>query len=86
MDASDIDIENIDIPGVNVDIQEPQVIEVIDLVIPPTDPDPIEPATVHQAYAAVEPMPTIHQVGPEIRKSSRVRTHTENYILSISGS
>ena len=53
MDASDIDVENIDIPGVNVDIQEPQVIEIIDTKIPPTDPDPIESATVHQADAVV---------------------------------
>ena len=47
MDASDIDVDNIDIPGVDVDIQEPQVIDIIDPNIPPTDPDPIEPARLH---------------------------------------
>ena len=30
MDASDIDVGNIEIPEVDVDIQEPQVIEIID--------------------------------------------------------
>ena len=33
--ASDIDVDNIDIPGVDVDIQEPQVIEIIDPDTPP---------------------------------------------------
>ena len=47
MDASDIDVDNIDIPGVDVDIKEPKVIDIIDPAIPPTDPDPIEPETVH---------------------------------------
>ena len=47
MDASDIEVDNIKIPGVDVDIQEQQVIEIIDTDIPPTDPAPIEPATVH---------------------------------------
>ena len=41
VDASDIDVENIEIPGVDVDIQEPQVIEMIDPEIPPNNPDPI---------------------------------------------
>ena len=59
MDASDIDVENIEIPGADVDIQETQVIEIIDPGIPPTDPDPIEPETVHQEDVAVEPMPAI---------------------------
>ena len=84
--ASDIDVDNIDIPGVDVDIQEPQVVEIIDPDTLPTEPDPIEPATVHQADAAVEPMPAIQQVGPELRRSSRVRTQTENYTPSMSGS
>ena len=86
VDASDIDVDNIDIPGVDVNIQEPQVIDIIDPDIPPTDPDPIEPATVHQADAAVEPIPSIQQVEPELRRSSRVKTHTENYTPSMSGS
>ena len=76
MDASDIDVANIEIPGVDVDIQEPQVIEIIDPDITPTDPDSIEPATVHQADAALEPMRAIQQVDPKLRRSSRVRTHT----------
>ena len=41
MDASDIDVDNIEIPRVGVDIQEPQVIEIIDPDISPTNPDPI---------------------------------------------
>ena len=67
--ASDIDIDNIEIPGVDVDIQEPQVIDMIDPYIPPTDPDPIEPATVHQADTSVELMPDIQQVKSELRRS-----------------
>ena len=67
------DVENTDIPGVDVDIQEPQVIEFVDPNIPPTDPAPIKPAPVHQVAAAVEPMPAIKQVKPEIRRSSRPR-------------
>ena len=47
-----------------MDIQELQVIDIIDPNIPPTEPDPIEPETVHHADAAVEPMPAIHQVDP----------------------
>ena len=47
VDASDIDVVNAEIPGVDVDIQEPQAIDIIDTGIPPTDPYPIEPATVH---------------------------------------
>ena len=85
MYASDIDVDNIDIPVVDVDIQEPQVIEIIDPEIPPTKPDPIEPATVHQADAAVDPMPAIQQVEPKLRRSSRVRTQIENYTPSMSG-
>ena len=64
VDASGIDVDNIEIPGVDVDIKEPQVIDIIDPDIQPTDPDPIEPETVHQTYAAVELMPVIHQVDP----------------------
>ena len=86
VDASDIDVYNIEIPGVDVDIQEPQVIDIIDTSIPTTEPDPIEPATVHQADAAVEPMPTIHQAEPKLLRSSRVKTQTKNYTPSISGS
>ena len=85
VDASDMDIDNIEIPGVDVDIQYPQVIEIIDPNIPPTDPSPREPATVHQADVAVEPMPYIQQVYPKLHRSSRVRTQTENYTLSMSG-
>ena len=85
MDASDIDIDNINILGVDVDIQEPQVIEIINPGIPPTKPAPIEPAPLHQVAAAVEPMPAIHQVDPELRRPSRVRTQTENYTPSMSG-
>ena len=62
-----------------MDIQEPQVIEIIDPKIPPTDPDPIEPETVYQVDASVEPMPAIHQVDPELHRSSRVSTQTEKY-------
>ena len=50
---SDIYIDNIDIPGVDVDIQEPQVIKIIDPDIPPTDPSPIEPSVVNQVAASV---------------------------------
>ena len=85
VDSSDTDVDNIDIPGVDVDIKEPKVIEIIDPDIPPTNPEPIGPATVHQADAAVEPMPTIHQVEPKLLRSSRVKTQTNNYTLSISG-
>ena len=84
VDASDIDVDNIEIPGVDVNIQEAQVIEIIDPDILPTDPDPIEPATVHQADAAVKMMPVIHQVEPELLMSSRVRTHKDNYTPSMS--
>ena len=31
-------------------------------------------------------MPAIHQVDPELRRSSRVRTQTENYTRGMSGS
>ena len=86
VDASDIDVDNIYIPGVDMDIQEPQVIEIVDPVIPPTDPVPIEPELVHQVAAAIEPIPDIHQVEPELRRPSKVRTQTENYNLSMSGS
>ena len=41
VDASDIEVDNIDIPGVDVDIQDPQVIEIIDTKIPPTDTAPM---------------------------------------------
>ena len=68
-----------------MDIQEPHVIEIIDPNIPPTKPDPIEPATAHQADAAVEPVPAIQQVEPELRRSSRVSTQTESYTPSMSG-
>ena len=64
VDASDIDVKNIEIPGVHVDIQEPQLIEIIDPDISPTDPDPIEPARVHQEDASVELMPAIQKVEP----------------------
>ena len=86
VDASEIDVKNIEIPGVDVDIQEPQVIEIIYPDIPPTNPDHIEPATVHQEDASVDPMPDIQQVDPELRRSSRVRTQTEKYTPSMSGS
>ena len=76
VDASDIEVDNINTPGGDVDIQDSQVIEIIDPDIPPTDPEPIEPATVHQADVAVELTPTIHQVEPDICRSSRVRTQT----------
>ena len=86
VDSSDIGVENIEILGVDVDIQEPQVIEIVDPDIPPTDPDPIEPATVHQADASVEPMLAIHHVDPKLLMSSIVRTQTEKYTPSMSGS
>ena len=86
VDASDIDLDNIDIPGVYVDIQETRVIDIIDLEIPLTDPAPIEPAPVHQVAATVEPMTSIQQVETDLWRSSRVRTHTENYAPSMSGS
>ena len=56
VDSSDTDVDNIDTPGVDVDIQEPQVIDIIDPNIPPTDPYPIEPEKLHQSDASVEPM------------------------------
>ena len=58
----------------------------IDPKISPTNPDPIEPATVHQADVEVEPTPVIYKVDPELRRSSRVRTQTEKYTPSMSGS
>ena len=58
----------------------------IDPNITLTNPYPIEPATLHQADASVEPMPAIQQVEPELRRSSRFRTQTENYTPSMSGS
>ena len=70
------DIDNIEIPGVDVEIQEAQVIEIVDSDIPLTDPVSIEPAPVHQVAAAVEPMPTIQQVEPEMHRSNRVSTQT----------
>ena len=73
VDASDIGVDNIEIPGVDLDIKYPQVIEIIDPGIPPNNPAPIEPATVHQAYASVEPMPAI-QVEHDLRRSIRGRT------------
>ena len=69
MDASYVDVDNIEIPEVDVDIQEPQVIEIIYPNIPKTNPEPIEPATVHQADAALELMLSIHQVKPELHRS-----------------
>ena len=59
-----------------MDIQEPQVIEIIDTNIPPNESDHVEPATVHQEDAAVEPIRSIQQVELELRRSSRVRTQT----------
>ena len=47
VDASDIDVDNIEIPRVDVAIQETQVIEIFDPNITPTYPAPIEPAPVH---------------------------------------
>ena len=86
VDASDIDINNIKIPGVDVDIQEPQVIEIVDPEIPPTEPTSIEPAPVHQVATKVYLIPYIQQVDPELCRSSRVTTQTENYTPSMSGS
>ena len=85
MDTSDIDVDNIEIPGVDVDIQEPQVIDIVDPGIPPTDPAPIEPAPLHQLTVVVEPIPAMQQVGPELCRSSIVKTQTEKYTLSMSG-
>ena len=64
-----LDVDNIEIPGVNMDIQEPQVIGVVYPNIPPTDP-----AYIEISAAAVEPMPTIQQVEPELRRPSRIGT------------
>ena len=69
-----------------MDIQEPQVIEIIDRKIPPTNPDPLELTTVHQADASVELMPAIQQVETELHRSSRVRTQTDKYTPIMSGS
>ena len=41
---------------------------------------------MHQVAAAVEPMPSIYQVDPELRRSSIFKTQTENYTPSRSGS
>ena len=62
-----------------MDIKEPQVIEIFDTDITPTDPAPIESAPVHHFDAEVEPMPAIQHVDPELRSSSRVRTQAESY-------
>ena len=86
VDASEIYVDNIEIPVVDVDIQDPQVIKIIDSDIPPTNPEPIEPATVQQAYAAVELMPAIQQLEPELRRYSRVRTQIDSYTPSMSSS
>ena len=86
VDTSDIDVDNIDIPGVDVKILESQVIEIVDPEIPLTDPEPIETAPVHQVIAAVDPMPAMKQVEPELCRSSRVRTQTEKYNPIMSGS
>ena len=85
VDASDIDVDNIKIQGVDVDIQEPQVIEIFDPYIPLTNPAPIEPSPVHQVAAAVEPMPSLQQVDPMLRRSSRFRAQTENYTPIMPG-
>ena len=74
VDASYIAIDNIKILGVDVDIQDTQVIEIIDPDIPPNKPAPIEPATVHQADVSVDPMPAIQKLDPELRRSSIFRT------------
>ena len=58
----------------DVDIQEPQVIEIVDPGIPQTDSATIEPALVHQLAVEVEPMPSIQQVDPKLLTSSKVRT------------
>ena len=86
VDASAIAVENIKTPGVDAEIQDPQVIESVDPDIPLTDPATIEPATVHQTDAALDPMPSIQQVEPDLRRSNIVRTQTENYTPSMSGS
>ena len=74
--ASDIVVDNIEIPGVYVAIQEPQGVEIFDTDITPTDPAPIEPDPVQQVSAEVEPMLGIQQVDPKLRQSSRFRTQT----------
>ena len=76
LDALDIDVYNIYIPRVDVDIQEPQVIEIVDPDIPPTEPSSIEQVPAHQVAAALETVPVIQQVDPELHRSSRVRTQT----------
>ena len=78
-------VDNIEIPGVNMDIQDPQVIRVVYPNIPSTDPAYIELAPVHQVAAAVEPMPSIQQVEPKLRRSSRIGTQMEKYTPSMSG-
>ena len=74
------------IPGVDVEIKEPQVIDIIDPEIPPTDLDPIEPAPLHQADEVVEPMSAMHQVEPELCRSCRFMTKTNKYTRSMSDS
>ena len=80
-----LDVDHIKIPGVDVDIQEPQVIEIVDPKIPQTNPASVELAPVHQVATEVDPMPAIQQVEPELCRSSRKRTHTEKYTPSMSG-
>ena len=80
-----LDVDNIEIPVVDVDIQEPQVIEIVNPKIPLTNTVSIELAPVQQVTASVETMPDIQQVESTLRMSSRVRTQTEKYTLSMSG-
>ena len=61
------DVDNIEILGVDVDIQETRIIEIADPDIPPTDIEPIKTAPAHQVAFSVAPMPSIQQVEPELR-------------------
>ena len=79
-----LDVYNIEIPGVDVDIQEPQFIDIVDIDIPPTNPESIEVSQVHQVAVEVEPVPAIQHVETNIRRSSRVRTQTQKYTPSMS--
>ena len=74
MDASDIDVDNIYIPGVDVAIQEPKVIDIVDPAITPTDPSPIELDTVHRIAEVVELMPSIQHVEPKLCRLSIAST------------
>ena len=53
-------------------IQEPQVIDIVDTKITPTEPSPLEPDPVHRIAEALEQMPSIQHVDLKLRRPIRV--------------